>query len=109
MTNTQIEKLFFETIEETAIYNKLEGISEDKIYNWRKGRGRKPSTGEMLEVLYQLEKIEVKLSTKVPAIYGTIEGFETIKLANGVKINLASRSDLIGEDSKIFKKYNLNP
>ena len=65
MTNTQIEKLFFETIEETAIYNKLEGISEDKIYNWRKGRGRKPSLGEMLEVLYQLKKITIHEPTSI--------------------------------------------
>lgn len=66
MTTIQIEKLFFETIEETAIYNKLEGISEDKIYNWRKGRGRKPTLGEMLEVLYQLNKISIHEPTRLP-------------------------------------------
>jgi hypothetical protein len=66
MTNTQIEKLFFETIEETAIYNKLEGISEDKIYNWRKGRGRKPTIGEMLDVLYQMNKIVINEPNKIP-------------------------------------------
>jgi hypothetical protein len=90
MTNAQIEKLFFETLEEKAIYNKLENITEDKIYNWRKGRGRKPTTGEMLEVLYQLEKIEVKLSTKVPAIYGLCSDAEMIQLENGEKIVLKS-------------------
>jgi hypothetical protein len=90
MTNLQIEKLFFETIEETAIYNKLEGISEDKIYNWRKGRGRKPTTGEMLDVLYQLDRIEVKLSTKVPAIYGLCSDAEIIQLKNREKIVLKS-------------------
>jgi hypothetical protein len=66
MTNAQIEKLFFETLEEKAIYNKLEGITEDKIYNWRKGRGRKPTTGEMLEVLYQFNKITIHELNKIP-------------------------------------------
>ena len=66
MTTIQIENLFFETIEETAIYNKLEGISEDKIYNWRKGRGRNPTLGEMLEVLYQLNKITINEPTSIP-------------------------------------------
>ena len=64
MTPKQIEDLFFQTIEEKAIYKKLEGISEDKIYNWRKGRGKKPSAGEMLEVLYQLKKISILPSLK---------------------------------------------
>lgn len=59
MTPTQIEELFFKIIEEKAIYNKLEGVSENMIYNWRKGRGKKPTTGEMLNVLYQLNKINV--------------------------------------------------
>lgn len=66
MTEKSVEVLFFTHLEEKAIYNKLEGISEDKIYNWRKGRGRKPTFGEMLEVLWQLGKIEIKYS---PTIY----------------------------------------
>jgi hypothetical protein len=60
MTDQKIEVLFYATIEEKAIYNKLQGISEDKIYNWRKGRFAKPSLGDMLDVLYQLKKITVK-------------------------------------------------
>jgi hypothetical protein len=60
MTNTEIETLFNQVIEEKAIYNELTGISEDKIYNWRKGRGAKPTIGDMLNVLYQLKKVVIK-------------------------------------------------
>lgn len=63
MTTEQIESLFNTIIEEKAIYNELTGISEDKIYNWRKGRGAKPNLGDMLNVLYQLKKIEVRIPT----------------------------------------------
>lgn len=59
MTNTEIETLFNQVIEEKAIYNELTGISEDKIYNWRKGRGAKPTIGDMLNVLHQLKKITI--------------------------------------------------
>lgn len=59
MTNTEIETLFNQVIEEKAIYNELTGISEDKIYNWRKGRGAKPTIGDMLNVLYQLKRIRL--------------------------------------------------
>lgn len=60
MTTEQIEALFNAAIEEKAIYNQLQGISEDKIYNWRKGRGAKPTIGDMLNVLYQLKKVVIK-------------------------------------------------
>lgn len=60
MTTDQIESLFYSLLEEKAIYNELTGISEDKIYNWRKGRGAKPTIGDMLNVLYQLKKIMIK-------------------------------------------------
>lgn len=60
MTLTEIKALFAEVIEEKAIYQKLEGISEDTVYNWRKGRGKKPpTTGQMLDVLWQLGKIKI--------------------------------------------------
>lgn len=59
MTTEQIETLFNQVIEEKAIYNELTGISEDKIYNWRKGRGAKPTIGDMLNVLHQLKKITI--------------------------------------------------
>jgi hypothetical protein len=63
MTTEQIELLFKAALEEKAIYNELTGISEDKIYNWRKGRGAKPSIGDMLNVLYQLKKITVAINS----------------------------------------------
>jgi hypothetical protein len=59
MTTSQIEELFSIAIQEKAIYHKLEGITEDRIYNWRKERGVKPTTGDMLNVLYQLNKIKI--------------------------------------------------
>lgn len=59
MTTTQIEVLFKEVIQEKAIYNKLEGITRNHIYNWLNDRGAKPTVGEMLNVLYQLKKISV--------------------------------------------------
>ena len=61
MTTEQIEALFNAAIEKKAIYNELEGISENKILNWRKGRGAKPSIGDMLNVLYQLRKIKISV------------------------------------------------
>ena len=65
MTPAQIESLFYAILEEKAIYNELTGISEDKIYNWRKGRGAKPTIGDMLNVLYQLKRIEIILKNEV--------------------------------------------
>lgn len=62
MTTEKIESLFYGAIEEKAVYNALTGISEDKIYNWRKGRGAKPTIGDMLNVLYQLNKIKINPS-----------------------------------------------
>jgi hypothetical protein len=65
MTTTQIETLFWETLNKkesygSAIENKLQGISEDKLYNWRKARGPKPTIGDMLNMLYQLKLIKVE-------------------------------------------------
>ena len=58
MTNNQIKELFFITIQEKAIYNKLEGISRNTIFNWLNERSV-PSIGDMLNVLYQLKKISI--------------------------------------------------
>ena len=63
MTTEQIETLFFETINNKeaygkALYNQLEGVTENQIYNWRKQR-TKPTIGDMLNVLYQLNKIQI--------------------------------------------------
>ncbi len=57
MTKTDIDELFNETIQKTkALYNKVEGFSEDTIYNWKKGRTT-PTLGDKLSVLYQMNLI----------------------------------------------------
>jgi hypothetical protein len=58
MTETQIAALFFEVIKEKAIYNKLEGITRNTVFNWLNERST-PSIGDMLNVLYQLKKIKI--------------------------------------------------
>lgn len=65
MTTAQIEILFQETINNKeaygkALYNQLEGVTENQIYNWRKQR-TKPTSGDMLNVLYQLKKIKISV------------------------------------------------
>jgi hypothetical protein len=65
MTTEQIEILFHETINNKeaygkALYNQLEGVTENQIYNWRKQR-TKPTIGDMLNVLYQLKKIKISV------------------------------------------------
>ena len=64
MTTQEIKDLFTQAINETAVYNKLSGISENMIYNWRKGRGTGPTISDMLNVLYQLKLITI--TTNVP-------------------------------------------
>jgi len=59
MNQLEIDLLFHETIQQRGIYNKLEGITENMIYNWRKGRGKKPDIGTMLGVLFQLDLIRI--------------------------------------------------
>lgn len=58
MTPLQIDQLFDQVIAQKAIYKKIEGMTEDKIYNWRKGRIT-PTLGDKLCVLYQLKLIKV--------------------------------------------------
>lgn len=59
MNKQQIEELFLETITKTrAIYNKVEGYSEDTIYNWKTLR-TKPKLGDMCSILLQLNLITV--------------------------------------------------
>lgn len=59
MTPEQIDTIFQEAIKETAVYNKLEGITRNQIYNWNNNRGAKPTLGNKLDVLYQLKKISI--------------------------------------------------
>lgn len=58
MTPTQIQELFNQVIQEKAIYNKLEGITRNTVFNWLNNRSA-PTIGDMLNVLYQLKKIKV--------------------------------------------------
>jgi len=67
MTTEQIEILFHETINNKeaygkALYNQLEDVTENQLYNWRKQR-TKPTIGNMLNVLYQLKKISITSNT----------------------------------------------
>ena len=70
MTTEQIEILFYETINKKeaygkALYNLLDGVTENQIYNWRKQR-TKPTIGDMLNVLYQLKLIKVIGIVEIP-------------------------------------------
>lgn len=58
MTIPDIMATFLKAIKEKAVYNKLDGISENQIYNWRKGRAT-PTVGDMLNVLHQLNLITI--------------------------------------------------
>jgi hypothetical protein len=60
MTNQEIKLLFYEVIQEKALYNKLEGISRNTFFNWVNERTI-PSIGDMLGVLYQLNKIKISI------------------------------------------------
>jgi hypothetical protein len=59
MNQIEIDLLFNQVIQQRGIYNKLEGITENMIYNWRNGRGKKPDIGTMLGVLWQLNLITI--------------------------------------------------
>jgi len=59
MNQIEIDLLFNEVIKQRGVYHKLEGITENMIYNWRKGRGKKPDIGTMLGVLFQLDLIRI--------------------------------------------------
>lgn len=59
MNQLEIDLLFNEVIKKRGIYHKLEGVTENMIYNWRKGRGKKPDIGTMLGVLFQLNLITI--------------------------------------------------
>ena len=59
MTPEKIQTLFHQAISQKAIYNKLDGISRNQIYNWLNNRGAAPTMGNMLDVLYQLKMITI--------------------------------------------------
>ena len=60
MTTEQIHQKFNEVLQTKGLSKKIENYSKDVVYNWRFNRGRKPTTGEMLDVLYQLDLITIK-------------------------------------------------
>ena len=58
MTTEKINQLFDAALENEIKGSELEGITKDKIYNWRKGRNtHNVSTGDKLNLLWQLGKI----------------------------------------------------
>jgi ribosomal protein S8 len=61
MTQNEITELFYKAIQEKAVYNKIENISRNQVYNWNEKRTI-PSLGNMLEVLFQLKLINVSLN-----------------------------------------------
>ena len=65
MTPLQIEKAFHIELNKRGIQRRLPGITEDQVYNWRKGR-KAPTFGEMLHVLYLLNKITINESSPNP-------------------------------------------
>lgn len=65
MKDIEIKEAFFKAIQEKAIYKKLQGISDDKIYNWLNDR-QKPTVGDMINVLHQLGYLELKLIKEIP-------------------------------------------
>ena len=65
MTPLQIEEAFHIELNKRGIQSLLPGITEDQVYNWRKGR-KTPTFGEMLHVLYLLNKITINESNPNP-------------------------------------------
>lgn len=58
MTTELINELFDAALENEIKVAELQGITKDKIYNWRKGRNtHNVSTGDKLNLLWQLGKI----------------------------------------------------
>ena len=98
MTTEQLETLFFEVIQEKAIYNKLEGITENQIYNWRKQR-TKPTIGDMVNVLYQLKKVNLVLSVEK-----NIERSVTIIVNNKVMKSIEDLTEtVVDKVGKVYK------
>jgi hypothetical protein len=58
MNQEQISSAFYEAIRQRGISEKLNGISKDVIYHWRKGT-RSVTLGDMLHVLWQLNLIKI--------------------------------------------------
>lgn len=61
ITFEQLQPIFLKAISERAVSSKLEGFTEDQIYNWRKKR-KKYTKGEMLDVLNQLGLLTITIN-----------------------------------------------
>lgn len=64
MTQDEIKELFYRAIQEKAVYNKLDNISRNQVYNWNEKRTT-PTLGNMLEVLYQLKLINLSSNERI--------------------------------------------
>lgn len=58
MTKQEITNLFQEELHKRGVFSKVPGLTKDVIYDWRTGRTT-PLIGDILGVLYQLNKIEI--------------------------------------------------
>ena len=65
MTESEIKELFTDTLKTRALYNKVEGFTENIVYNWKAGR-TEPTLGDMLSILYQLNLIKIEPSDGKP-------------------------------------------
>lgn len=112
MTTSQIEILFHETINHKeeygkALYNQLDGVTENQLYNWRKQR-TKPTIGDMLNVLYQLKKIEIIPSSSWNKVSDDLKKLSYILNNNGTNAIVGSNKlpEMI-EDITGTKKYTV--
>lgn len=92
MTPTQIEVAFNEAIQEKAIYNKLEGISRNTVFNWLNDRS-KPTIGDMLNVLYQLKKVEIIPSSSWNKVGDDLRKLAHILENNGTNAIIGSHTE----------------
>lgn len=90
MTPEQIKLAFEQAIQEKAVYNKLEGITRNQIYNWLNDRGQKPNLGNMLNVLYQLKKIEIIPSSSWNKVSDDLKKLSYILNNNGTNAIVGS-------------------
>lgn len=61
MTEEMIDQLFQKAISAYGINKKLDGVSSDMLYDWRKNRVI-PTIGVKLGVLYQLNLIKISVN-----------------------------------------------
>lgn len=90
MTKEQINQLFDEALTQEIKVSELEGITKDKIYNWRKGRNTHSiSMGEKLNLLWQLGTIVI-VERETYDILELVEGDNPVKIGYRVYNNTKS-------------------